>query len=140
MNEVKNEQKKGSKKEGSPGNMGLQGEGFFVMEGQCLDICFCLVGSLCELSLGPQKLAPGSFLQAFVSLTPPLWTPQHGGRKGQCPGVNGPWRARSREEEATSHFSHFTYTSQVCHFCFLLGGQGERDRAQGSLEGHLFLQ
>lgn len=132
--------RKAQRKKGVLETWGRRVKGFFVMGGQCLDICFCLVGSLCELSLGPQKLAPGSFLQAFVSLTPPLWAPQHGGRKGQCPGVNGPWRARSREEEDTSHFSHFTYTSPVCPFCFLLGGQGERDRAQGSLEGHIFLQ
>lgn len=61
MNEVKNEQKKGSKKGGSPSNTGLQGGVFAVMGVLCVDVCFCLVGSLCELPLRPQMLAPGSF-------------------------------------------------------------------------------
>lgn len=44
MNEVKNEQKKGSKKEGSPGNMGPQGEGFFCDGRTVLGHLFLLGG------------------------------------------------------------------------------------------------
>lgn len=54
---MENEKQEGSKKERSPGNMGPPSEGFAVMGGLRMDLCFCLVSSLCELPLGPQKLA-----------------------------------------------------------------------------------
>ena len=118
------------REKGVPATWGCRMKGFSVIGGGPY---VSVWWSLCvRFSCSLRSLLLGSLVhQTFVSLTLSLWAPQHSGRRGQCLGVNGPWRGHSLKGEDTSLRSGIYYTSHMPPSPFLLRGRVREGRSSG---------